>query len=124
MKKNTVKKTIDRKKIKSLLLKGAIGGSIVFLVSVVLSLLVGEYIVKHIFPQQTYNLAKLEGLHIFEESPTLPFTVQKNLTNVHHLGYTHEFTHNVTTNSHGTRGEEFGIPKPPKPTGYFSWEIL
>lgn len=96
----------------SLLKKTLIFGFGVVVVSLILSLLVGEFIVKHIMPQQTYDLARAEGLNIFEESPILPYTLQKNVNKFHHLAYTREFTHFASTNSHATRGQDFADEKP------------
>jgi lysophospholipase L1-like esterase len=91
--------------------KGFLIGCLVLLLSIVFSLLVGEYIVKHIFPQSTYKLASLEGLHAMATGENIPFTLQKNLKNSVHMGYTHEFNHMVNTNSFGTRGAEFSLTK-------------
>ncbi|MCL5969932.1 MAG: SGNH/GDSL hydrolase family protein [Patescibacteria group bacterium] len=85
----------------------------VFLVSLVFSIIVGEFVVKHLIPQKTYKLARMEGLSIFESSPIIPYTLRKNVNRFMHIAYTREFTHFVSTNSQGTRGAEFPVEKPP-----------
>ncbi len=97
---------------KQLLKKTLIFGFGVIGVSVVFSLLVGEFIVKHVMPQQTYSLARAQGLNIFETSPLLPYTIKKNVDQFFHIAYTREFTHHASTNSHGIRGKEFTDEKP------------
>lgn len=94
-------------KLNLFLKKTLIFGLLAFFFSLLLSFFVGEFIVKHLFPQDTYKMTRLVGLHFFEESPTIPFTLKKNVKDFHHIGYTHEFDHFVSTNSLGTRGKEF-----------------
>jgi len=71
--------------------------------SLVISLLGGEFIVRHIDPQPTFRQSLKEGLSIFSPSNIVPFTVAQNQNSVH-LGYTREFNHKVATNSLGFRG--------------------
>lgn len=71
--------------------------------SVLISLLGGEFIVRHLDPQPTFEQSLKEGLSIFENSDIVPFTVAPNQNSVH-LGYTREFNHKVATNSLGLRG--------------------
>lgn len=71
--------------------------------SVLISLLGGEFIVRHLDPQPTFEQSLKEGLSIFENSDIVPFTVAANQNSVH-LGYTREFNHKVATNSLGLRG--------------------
>lgn len=97
--------------LKSLLKKGILLGLAISFGSLVISLLVGEYIVKHIMPQQTYSFAKEVGLNIFEEGENIPITLQKNVKDKTHIAYTAEFTHTVSTNDYGIRGHNFGLNK-------------
>jgi hypothetical protein len=71
--------------------------------SLVISLLGGEFIVRHLDPQPTFEQSLKEGLSIFAPSDIVPFTVAPSQNSVH-LGYTREFNHKVTTNSLGFRG--------------------
>lgn len=73
------------------------------LFSLVISLLGGEFIVRHVEPQPTFGQSLKEGLSIFAPSDIVPFTVAPNQNSVH-LGYTREFNHRVATNSLGFRG--------------------
>jgi lysophospholipase L1-like esterase len=98
-------------KIKALIKKGLLFGLAVVFVSVVISLVVGEFIVKHTMPQETYGLARMVGLHFFEASPIIPFTLKKNVKDFLHIGFTREFNHKVSTNSWGIRGKEFSKDK-------------
>ncbi len=98
--------------LKQLLKKTLIFGLGVVVVSLILSLVVGEFIVKHIYPQQTYSLARAQGLNIFEPSSLLPFTLKKNVDKFLHLAFTREFTHFASTNTHATRGHDFTDEKP------------
>lgn len=98
--------------MKSLIAHGLIISLIAFFFSLVFSLIAGEYVIKHLFPQNTYSLAQIVGLHIFEEGKNIPFTLKSNVNKFHHIGYTREFDHLVSTNSQGTRGPEFQIQKP------------
>lgn len=100
-------------KIKSLLKKSLAFGFLSLFFSLTFSFLAGEFVVKHIFPQDTYQIARMVGLHFFQESPIIPFTLKKNVKNFHHIGYTHEFDHYVSTNSWGIRGKEFKKEKDP-----------
>ena len=93
---------------------GLIFGLLAFFFSLFFSIVVGEYIVKHLLPQNTYQMARMVGLHFFQAGENIPFTFQKNVKNFHHIGYTHEFDHLVSTNSWGTRGKEFSQTKDPK----------
>ncbi|MBI4058158.1 SGNH/GDSL hydrolase family protein [Candidatus Gottesmanbacteria bacterium] len=81
-------------------------------VSLIISAVVGEFIVKHMLPQETYDLARTVGVYIFEDSDILPFTLKKNVSQFRHIAFTREFTHLVSTNSHATRGNEFTGVKP------------
>jgi hypothetical protein len=99
-------------KFKAAIKQGLILSLISLFFSVSFSFLIGEFIVKHIFPQDTYQIARSVGINFFEDSPIIPVTLQKNVTNFHHIGYTHEFDHYVNTNSWGTRGKDFGKEKP------------
>lgn len=110
-------------KIKKLFIKSLIFGFIILLVSTAISLIIGEFIVKHTMPQETYPLARLVGLHIFEESPIIPFTLKKNVKKTFHIGYTREFTHYASTNSWGTRGKDFSLENLTKHTAFFFWAI-
>lgn len=100
--------------IKKLVIKGFIVGLAIFFFSATLSLAVGEFIIKHTLPQETYQLARMVGLHFFEDSPIIPFTLQKNVKNFLHIAFTREFTHYVSTNSFGIRGKDFSLEKPDK----------
>lgn len=73
--------------------------------SLVISLLGGEFIVRHVEPQPTFEQSLKEGLSIFAPSDIVPFTVAPNQNSVH-LGYTREFKHKVATNSLGLRGSK------------------
>lgn len=99
--------------IKTLLKKGLLLGLLTLLCSLIFSFFVGEFVVKHMLPQDTYQIARSVGLHIFEENPTIPFTLQKGVKDFHHIGYTHEFDHYVSTNSWGLRGKELKKEKNP-----------
>lgn len=98
--------------IKKILKKTVLFSLAVFFVSLILSILVGEFVVKHLFPQKTYQLARMEGLNIFDSSTLIPFTLKKNVNRFLHIAFTREFTHFVSTNSQGTRGAEFSSEKP------------
>lgn len=74
-------------------------------VSVLVSFIAGEFIVKHINPQSTFSETLKEGLSIFQPSEVAPFTVSPNLNTIH-LGYTREFKNIVHTNNAGFRGQE------------------
>lgn len=74
-------------------------------VSVLVSFIAGEFIVKHINPQSTFSETLKEGLSIFQPSEVTPFTVLPNLNTIH-LGYTREFKNIVHTNNAGFRGQE------------------
>jgi len=97
--------------MKALIKKGLLFGLAVVFVSVTISLVVGEFIVKHTMPQETYGLARMVGLHFFEASPIIPFTLKKNVKDFLHIGFTREFNHKVSTNSWGIRGKEFSKDK-------------
>lgn len=71
--------------------------------SLVISLLGGEFIVRHLDPQPTFEQSLKEGLSIFASSEIVPFTVASSQNSIH-LGYTREFNHKVATNSLGLRG--------------------
>lgn len=98
-------------KYKKLIVRGIWVGLAVLFLSIAISLAIGEFIIKHTVPQETYNLARLVGLYIFEESPIIPFTLKKNVKDFYHISFTREFTHEVSTNSQRTRGEEFSPQK-------------
>lgn len=101
----------------SLIKKGLLVGLGVFFISLVISFIGGEFIVKHVFPQDTYSLSKSVGLYIFSsERESIPFTLKPNIKNFHHIGYTHEFDHFISTNSWGIRGKDF---KKEKESGIF-----
>jgi lysophospholipase L1-like esterase len=99
-------------RINKLLKKGILTGLAVLFLSLSISLAGGEFIVKHIMPQETYGLARSVGLHIFDSSPIIPFTLQKNVKKFLNIGFTREFNHFVNTNSEGTRGDNFSSEKP------------
>lgn len=71
--------------------------------SMAISLLGGEFIVRHLDPQPTFEQSLKEGLSIFASSEIVPFTVAPSQNSIH-LGYTREFNHKVATNSLGLRG--------------------
>ncbi len=98
-------------KTKALLKKGLLFGLTTLLFSIIISFIVGEFIVKHTMPQETYPLARMVGLHFFEESPIIPFTLRKNIKDFVHISFTREFTHKASTNSLGTRGKDFSKDK-------------
>ncbi|OGG33896.1 hypothetical protein A3I80_00015 [Candidatus Gottesmanbacteria bacterium RIFCSPLOWO2_02_FULL_40_10] len=86
---------------------------LVALSSLIISLAAGEFIVKHIMPQETYGLARAVGINIFEKSPVISYTLRKNVKDYLHIAFTREFTHYLSTNSQGTRGQDFTVEKPP-----------
>lgn len=87
-------------------------GAITSLLTIIISLLIGEYIIRHTMPQNTYNFARQRGMHIFDNGKNIPITLQKNVKNFHHIGYTLEFDHYINTNSFGIRGPEITPDKP------------
>ena len=97
---------------KKILTKVLVFGFAVAFVSIAISLVMGEFIVKHMIPQETYGLARSVGLNIFDASPTLPYTLQKDVSRFLHIAFTREFTHFISTNSKRTRGKEFSQDKP------------
>jgi lysophospholipase L1-like esterase len=87
-------------------------GLTVAIFSTIISLLAGEFIIKHVMPQETYDLARMVGIHTFEESPIIPYQLKKNVDKFLHIAFTREFTHYLSTNSQSARGEEFSQDKP------------
>ena len=78
--------------------------------SIIISALVGEFIVRGVLPQITYKQARVVGLRVFAESEVVPFALQPNLQ-TNHLGYTREFDHKVRTNNLGLRGKDIFLEK-------------
>lgn len=84
-----------------------------FIISFLLLSVITEYLIRQKMPQKTYSVARVEGIHIFEDGKSIPFRLQKNVNNFHHIAYTREFEHYLSTNSHGTRGKDFSTEKDP-----------
>ena len=84
---------------------------LIILISVSLSLLLAEKMIRYANPQFTYQQAKLVSLKAYDKSDYLPFTMMKNTETVH-FGNTHEFAYTIKTNSQGYRMEEFPQEKP------------
>lgn len=93
-------------KWKKFLEKSLLFGLLVLVCSTLISVLTAEFVVRKFFPQKTFYLAQVEGLHVWGQGENTPFTLQKNIKNSRHLGFTHEFDHRVNTNSFGFRGPE------------------
>ncbi|MCR4324743.1 MAG: SGNH/GDSL hydrolase family protein [Candidatus Curtissbacteria bacterium] len=101
-----------QEKSKTLIKHATIIGLVISLLTFTFSILVGEYIVRHTLPQNTYNFARLRGMNIFDSTETLPITLQKDVKDYDHIAYTLEFRHKVDTNSQGIRGREISLEKP------------
>ncbi len=99
-------------KFKKLIKPALILGLLTSFFTIVISIAVGEYIIRHTLPQNTYNFARSRGMYIFDKGENIPITLQKNVKNFHHIAYTVEFDHYVSTNSLGIRGKEISLEKP------------
>src|SRR3990167_10958206 len=85
---------------------------IFFLISIALSLLFAEYLTRKFVPQSIYNFAKDRSFAIFLEDKNIPFTLQRNVKKYRFISNMVEFSHLVSTNSFGFRGEEISQEKP------------
>ncbi len=85
--------------------------SILF-ISTILALAISELIIRKLYPQNTYNIAKAGVVSVFKKSDLIPFELKANGKS-HHIAPTHEFSNDITTNSLGYRGPQFAAEKPP-----------
>lgn len=81
------------------------------IISLIISIAAGEFIVRGVAPQITYKQARVVGLRIYQKSEVVPFSLKPNLQ-TNHLGYTREFDHSVRINNLGFRGEDITFKKP------------
>lgn len=81
------------------------------LFSSLLAVGISELIIRKLYPQNTYNIAKTGVVSVFKKSDFLPFELQSN-SKSHHIAPTHEFQNDITTNRLGYRGYEFTPKKP------------
>ena len=79
--------------------------------SLLLAVLLAEWVIRFAQPQLTYNQAKNVSLRVSNKSDFLPSDLKPNQETTH-IGNTHEFTYPVKINSLGYRMEEFTIAKP------------
>ncbi|MBI3282724.1 SGNH/GDSL hydrolase family protein [Candidatus Curtissbacteria bacterium] len=84
---------------------------IILPLSIVMSLVIAEKIIRFTSPQLTYNQAKNIALRVSHKSDFLPSDLKPNQETIH-IGNTHEFTYPVKINSMGYRMEEFSKQKP------------
>lgn len=82
-----------------------------FILSSLPTIIIGELIVKRLYPQNTYQIAQAGVVSVFKKSSILPFELKPN-GHSRHLAPTHEFTNDIHTNSLGYRGPEFSKQKP------------
>ncbi len=82
------------------------------LFSLILSLGIGEWVVKKVKPQLTYTQAYKASADCATDDPYLPFVLKKNYK-CHMVSVNKEFDINATINSMGYRGPEFPVEKPP-----------
>src|SRR3989344_9014122 len=101
-----------KEKLNKLIKPAILIGLIISSLTILISILIGEYIVRNVLPQHTYKFAREMGMNIFETGENIPLTLQKNVKDYTHIAYTREFTHLVNTNSQRTRGKEILIEKP------------
>lgn len=80
-------------------------------VSLILAMLIAEWIIRFASPQLTYSQAKNVSLRVSHKSDFLPSDLKPNQETIH-IGNTHEFSYPVKINSLGYRMEEFTIEKP------------
>jgi len=80
-------------------------------VSTLLAIGISELIIRKLYPQNTYNIAKTGSVSVFKKSDLIPFELKSNGQS-HHIAPTHEFSNDITTNSLGYRGPEFPKEKP------------
>lgn len=84
---------------------------IVVPLSIAISLLIAEKIIRFTSPQITYSQAKNISLRVHQKSGFIPSELKKN-QEIIHIGNTFEFTYPVKINSLGYRMEEFTLEKP------------
>lgn len=80
-------------------------------ISLILAVLIAEWVIRFASPQLTYSQAKNVSLRVSHKSDFLPSDLKPNQETIH-IGNTHEFSYPVKINSLGYRMEEFTIEKP------------
>ncbi|MBI2009813.1 MAG: SGNH/GDSL hydrolase family protein [Candidatus Chisholmbacteria bacterium] len=82
-----------------------------FVLSSLIGFGVAELIIRRLYPQNTYTIAKTGVVSVFKKSDLIPFEL-KSRGFTHHIAPTHEFANDITTNNLGYRGPEFSETKP------------
>lgn len=80
--------------------------------SLILAILIAEWVIRFAQPQLTYSQAKSVSLKVTSKSDLIPSDLKPNHETIH-IGNTHEFSYPIKINSLGYRMKEFTIKKPP-----------